>query len=276
MSAARAGLDALLAEPLLRDLAAGARPGLLVLDYDGTLAPFTPERDQARPWPGVAAALDRLPVDGPGRYLLVSGRDPEEVLDLLGVAAEPEVWGSHGGQRRQTDGLLELRPLPPGAAEALDRAGTSARRTLAREGAGAEHLEEKPLGLALHWRGLSPALAHSLVRDLEPAWAALATPDSGLALHPFDGGLELRPRGLDKGGALLALLAENPGTGLVFLGDDLTDEDGFRVLAGTGHGLGVLVRDGERPTAAVHRLRPPDELLAFLHWWAEGPGRSRT
>lgn len=264
----RSGLKALLADPLLRTLAGGARPGLLVLDYDGTLAPFRAERDRAVPWPGVARTLAGLPVDGPGRYLLLSGRDAGQVLGLLGVSPAPEVWGSHGGQRRRTDGSVLAGPPPPAAAGALKRAEALA---LAK-GAG-QRLERKPLGLALHWRGLAPDTARDLVRDLEPDWAALATPDSGLALHPFDGGLELRPRGLDKGGVLRALLAENPGTGLVFLGDDATDEDGFRALTESERGVGVLVRERPRPTAAAYRLSPPRELLEFLDWWAAGPGR---
>ncbi len=109
----RSGLKALLADPLLPTLAGGARPGLLVLDYDGTLAPFRAERDRAVPWPGVARTLAGLPVDGPGRYLLLSGRDAGQVLGLLGVSPAPEVWGSHGGQRRRTDGSVLAGPPPP-------------------------------------------------------------------------------------------------------------------------------------------------------------------
>ena len=53
---------------------------------------------------------------------------------------------------------------------------------------------------------------------------------------------------------------------MAYLGDDLTDEDAFRAVA--TRGLGILVRQELRKTAAVAWLRPPEELLDFLHRWA--------
>jgi trehalose-6-phosphatase len=56
-----------------------------------------------------------------------------------------------------------------------------------------------------------------------------------------------------------------PGAAVAYLGDDRTDEDAFAALA--GRGLAVLVRDRDRPTEADIRLRPPDEVVAFLSRW---------
>jgi trehalose 6-phosphate phosphatase len=74
---------------------------------------------------------------------------------------------------------------------------------------------------------------------------------------------EARPRGVNKGGALLALAAQAPFAGRVpvFVGDDVTDEDGFRAAAALG-GAGVKVGPGA--TAARHRFDQVTEVHAWL------------
>jgi trehalose-phosphatase len=124
----------------------------------------------------------------------------------------------------------------------------------------------KPASVALHWRGAQPAEVETLERWCLGSWGALE-PAHGLKLHTFDGGLELRAPGHDKGTAVRTVLAESPpGTVAAYLGDDLTDEDAFRALPEGC--LGVLVRPELRNTAATTWLRPPQELLAFLDRWA--------
>ena len=53
-----------------------------------------------------------------------------------------------------------------------------------------------------------------------------------------------------------------------YLGDDLTDEDAFKAIKGKG--IGVLVREEPRKTAADIWIKPPDELLSFLSNWLPG------
>jgi trehalose-phosphatase len=85
-------------------------------------------------------------------------------------------------------------------------------------------------------------------------------------VRDFDGGVELRPSGWDKGQTIRLLRSEHPaGAAVAFAGDDLTDEDAFQALGAAG--LSVLVRSELRPTAADIWLRPPDELLDFLQNW---------
>jgi trehalose-phosphatase len=244
-------------------VAAAARRALL-LDYDGTLAPFRVERDQAVPYPGVRDALGAMIRAGHTRLVVISGRRASDVPALLGLERPPEIWGTHGWERLRADGAYQL-----------DELGVPQARGLAEAAAWAEarllggHCERKPASVALHWRGLPPAAAAELRREAMGRWAPLAA-DAGLALHSFDGGIELRAPGRDKGFAVRTILEEiGEGAALAYLGDDLTDEDAFKALAGCG--LGVLVRAEPRPTAATAWLRPPDELLAFLwrwHWTA--------
>lgn len=241
-------------------LAAAPRRALL-LDYDGTLAPFRAERDQATPYPGVRELLGALLAAGRTRLVIVSGRAVDDLVRLLGVEPTPELWGSHGWERRTADG----RYLPPDLGAAARDGLAAAAQVAAAAGLG-HALEQKPAGLALHWRGLDERAAQALREEVGGAWAPIAQ-RHGLRAHPFDGGLELRAPGRDKGTAVQTLLDElGPQTALAYLGDDLTDEDAFERIG--ARGLRVLVRPEPRPTRADLWLRPPAELLEFLGRWA--------
>lgn len=212
-----------------------ARRPRLLLDYDGTLAPFRAERDDAVPYPGVREWLA-----GRRDVVIVSGRAIDDLLPLLNLDPPPEIWGSHGWERRYPDGRRADIALDPRYAEML--------RTAQRIGP----CEVKPYGTAFHTRGIDAAALLERVRRERP-------PE--LDLHEFDGGLELRPPGRNKGNVVHEVVGEP----IVYLGDDATDEDAFKAVG--DRGLGVLVRPEERPTAADVWLRPPEELLEFLHRW---------
>lgn len=248
---------------------------LLMLDYDGTLAPLRVARDLARPYPGVCRALRGIQADGGTRLALVSGRAAEEVVRLLGLNPAPEVWGCHGWERMRP-GREAAPPQLPSAA----RRGLAQGRARLEEAGLLRRLESKPAALAVHWRGLGLARARRVAALARAAWAPLAAA-GGLQLRPFAGGLELRAAGRDKGHAVRTLLREcGPRTVAAYLGDDLTDEDAFRAIA--GRGLGVLVRRRPRASAAAARLVPPAQLLRFLELWraaarrdaASGPRRA--
>lgn len=232
---------------------------VLMLDYDGTLAPFRLARDQARPYPGVRERLAALLEAHRTRVVLISGRTAREVLALASVQPAPEVWGTHGWERLGPDGDYALAPLPPQAAAGLEAAGA------ALGGNWPERLERKPASVAFHLRGMGLQEAEAVQADVQHRWEALAA-SHGLELHAFDGGIELRVPGRSKGTAVRQLLAESgEAPACAYLGDDRTDEDAFEAIA--GRGLGVLVRAELRETAASWWIRPPEELLDFLDQW---------
>ena len=240
----------------------------LALDYDGTLAPFHIDRNAAIPWPGVREAVQKILQGGSTRVVLISGRQAEEVRDLLGVNPHPEIWGIHGRQRLFPDGHIRMTPLRPsdeqGLAEATAWLGSHDYLRFA---------ECKPGSIAIHWRGLPPEQLAVLGPAVHSAFAPVAE-RSGMSLLEFDGGLELRPLEPNKGSAVRTLLAELPaGAPFAFLGDDTTDEDAFLALRDTD-ALTVLVRSEWRPTNAQFWIRPPDQLLSFLGEWATRCGGS--
>ena len=243
----------------------------LVLDYDGTLAPFRERRESALPYPGVRESLAAIQSSGRTFLVFVSGRPVESLQGLLGLSPLPEVWGSHGRERsragrRETGGAPEK---PTAARSRSWRSGSRAKPARARS-------RGKPFGVAVHWRDRGHQDASRLRRRAIERFHS-ATAGTGLEVLEFEGGVEVRPRGGHKGTVIERLLEELPrGAAVAYLGDDRTDEDAFAALS--GHGLSVLVRPAFRPTAADLWLRPPQELLEFLDRWLKAtspssPGR---
>ena len=125
--------------------------------------------------------------------------------------------------------------------------------------------ETKPGSIAVHWRGLSAHEKTVIENRLRGLFASLVE-HHGLQLLPFDGGLELRAPGKNKGDAVNTILTEaGPHVAAAYLGDDQTDENAFRAIK--GRGISILVRNEPRPTMADLWLRPPDELGQFLRDW---------
>lgn len=242
---------------------ARASSRLLLLDFDGTLAPFAARPEEARPYRGTAALLDDIMQLPGNRVVIVTGRDLRDGTPLLQLRRQPEVWGAHGWQRwLPPQRVTEYEP-PAAAKERLLVAAARVQR-LTHWGA---RVERKTGSVAVHWRGLEPLAAEAVREALRPAWSGLAR-SAHLQLMEFDGGLELRARLRHKGTVVRRLLNEcGSRIAAAYLGDDHTDEDAFAALR--GRGLGVLVRPVVRRTAAQLWLRPPEDLHAFLERWRD-------
>jgi trehalose-phosphatase len=239
---------------------AASSEAALILDYDGTLAPFRAQRDQAYPYPGVALVLQEIVRDCRTRVVVMSGRDATDVLPFLNIHPRPEVWGVHGLQRMKTDGTMEMPSLDDRTLDALSDAERWLRHHHLRDNA-----EFKAGSIAVHWRGKSEAEANDLRDRVMLGWRPIAE-HSGLDLLEFDGGIEVRASEADKGDAVRTFLSEiDPSVPVAYLGDDTTDESAF--LAMQGRGISVLVRPTWRETAAQFWLQPPHELLDFLELW---------
>lgn len=222
----------------------------LFLDFDGTLVDLAPTPDAIVVPDGLAVRLAALAAALDGALALVSGRaviDLERHCGTLAIARA----GSHGIDRFHADGRAigaAPAPIPAAVHYSLDRfaAGRGVR------------LETKPHGGALHFRENPQAEAAGL------DFASALAEEHGLAVKRGKFVVELVRPGADKGGAVRAFMGHPPFAGRrpIFVGDDITDEDGMRAAEELG-GLGITV--GERPSAvARYKLADPAAVIAWL------------
>jgi len=241
--------------------AATAPHRLLLLDYDGTLAPFHVRRAEARPSRRTMDLLERIASSGTTTTAVVSGRSLAELIGLIGRLPVTLI-GEHGWEVRRPDGHVEQYPLPPECAALLERAVA-----LADVAGWGGRVERKRTALVLHTRDLAGAPADALLRAGQEAWSPLTAPGD-LGVERIDGGIELRARHRDKGMAVRDLIAAAPtGSFAVYLGDDVTDEDAFRALRSTG--AAIRVGPDDRDSQANGRLPSVDAVELFLARWLE-------
>jgi trehalose 6-phosphate phosphatase len=239
---------------------AAAKTRALLLDYDGTIAPFSIDRRRAFPYPEIPELLQQIMATCRTRLVVISGRAAHQLPGLLGLNPAPEIWGTHGVERIHANGRYEEIDVTEEALQKL----ALAEAQLESAGLG-DCLEVKVAAVALHWRGLAPSEVLKIRTKAYGILEPLASqPD--LLLSEFDEGIEIRLRSANKGNVLRTLLSElDKSIPVAYLGDDTTDEDAFRAL--NGRGLTVLVRPKHRFTAAQLWLRPPEELIQFLKDW---------
>lgn len=204
----------------------------LFLDLDGTLLDIAPEPDAVRVPAALPRSLASLSARLGGALAVVSGRARDTVDRLLAPLVAPGGFG-HGAELRDAAGRLggdHVMPAPPTAWAARLADLAAAHPGLL--------LERKPHGLALHYR----AAPHHRATALAAMEALLAEAPQDFALLPAHMAYELRPRSATKARAVAALMAAPPFQGRrpVFVGDDVTDEDGMDAARRLG-GLGLHV-----------------------------------
>ncbi|MBE7210971.1 MAG: trehalose-phosphatase [Gluconacetobacter diazotrophicus] len=201
-----------------------------LLDFDGTLVDIAPTPEAVVVPDGLADTLRALRALCGDALALVSGR-PIEQIDHFLPGIPFAVSGEHGVATRHAPGAAvereQLPPLPPSWIEHCDELIASHAGT---------RLERKHAGLVLHYRA-APQHGQAL-RDALQAMLD-GTEGGGFHLHASKMAWEVRPDGVDKGSAVRRLMAAAPFAGRlpVFVGDDVTDEDGIRAaeaLGGTG------------------------------------------
>jgi trehalose 6-phosphate phosphatase len=219
----------------------------LLLDMDGTLIDLAPAPDAVVVPAGLPETLTTLRDALGGALAIVTGR-PVETVDRLFGDAPGAVAGEHGGAiRHHSGGAIERPDLPSPPAIWLDTA-----ETLVRSFPGTL-LERKARGFALHYRQAPEA------REIfHTALTALVATSGRFQLHPAHMLWEIRPLGADKGGAVAALMRRTPFAGRlpVFIGDDVTDEDGMREcrkLGGAGYRVDEVFADPAGVRSWLHR-----------------------
>jgi trehalose 6-phosphate phosphatase len=239
-------------------------PLAVFTDFDGTLVELASAPDAVDVPAGLAGDIEAACRSFEGAMAVVSGRAISD-LDRYLPPTLP-VAGGHGSERRRADGsMVALPPERTAAASAI-----ADRLEPFVEGKQGLILERKASAVALHYR-LAPEFKDACIAEMTRA--ILEAPEFGIIEGKMV--VEARPVEASKGAAIRAFMQEAPFSGRfpVFIGDDLTDEEGFVAAQELG-GIGVKVGDGE----TIARLRTPDvsSALAIIRGLAARADASRT
>jgi trehalose 6-phosphate synthase/phosphatase len=242
---------------------------LLILDYDGTLVPFSIDPEMARPGPKLLKILGPL-ADDPGNMLVLATGRPRKTLDQwfgalpIGFAAEHGAWVKDIGgpwtliRALDTDWMERVLPILQTYADRVPGA----------------FVEEKEFSLVWHYRAADPDLGRGASRELTDYLLAFT---ANLDVQVLRGSkvIELRTLSVNKGAAVQQWLARTEFDFVLAIGDDWTDEDIFTVLPESAYSFRV---GSASRTHARYRLRDPQiviDILAQLAGKRDGADGSR-
>lgn len=248
---------------------------LVALDFDGTLSPIVIDPERAWIHEESAAALRRLS-QVLGQVAIVTGRPVAQVRRLArferdGIPRGLAVCGQYGAEWWDSVTGEQRMPEPPADVAALIERLPA---ILAKWGAEGVRVEDKRLAVALHTRGLDPAIWDRIERPLNDL-----ADQHGLQVEPGRQVIELRTPGTDKGAAV-RMLAERLGADrVIYAGDDLGDLPAFAELArlrsrGVST-LGIAVVSTEQTAVAEAAdlvVDGTDGIAAWLSTYAEALG----
>jgi len=223
---------------------------LLASDYDGTLAPIVSDPSAAKPNRESLVALRELGGLPQTHVAVISGRGLSELARLLGSPEQVHLVGSHGGEFD----LDFARSLPQHQTDLRQRL-RSELAEIASRGPGFI-VEEKPASVAFHYRNAPEPIAQAALQEVASGPSLI----EGVYTRHGKQVVELAVIPTNKGSALETIRSRVGATAVVFLGDDVTDEDGFVTLRGPDVGIKI----GPGSTRAAFRLDDTDAVSRIL------------
>jgi trehalose 6-phosphate synthase/phosphatase len=227
----------------------------LLLDYDGTLVPFSRIPSEAAPDNAVRDLLTRLSADPKNHVVIISGRDLSSLDRWLGSLPLTLV-AEHGASTRPRNGSWQQM------VSVSDLWKDEIRRVMQAfviRCAGS-FIEEKTNTIAWHYRNTQTGLGFSRSRELLNTLSQLS---QNTTLQVIDGNkvVEVRIAGFDKGASALRIVGEMDPDFVLCVGDDTTDEDMFKALEGEGYT--IKVNNGA--SAAQYTILSQQQVLPLLN-----------
>lgn len=242
-----------------------ARQILLFIDYDGTLTPIVDRPELAEMPEDARRLLQELARDRRCTVGIISGRALSDLKNKVGI--DGIIYAGNHGLEIEGPGFSlvnplaeEIKPILRVLSHVLRRAMGAIKGVL---------VEDKGLTLSVHYR----QVATGEVPQVQSIFQRMVGGVQALGKVRVSRGkevLEVRPAvAWDKGKAIKVLMkkygkSNQRNTLPVYLGDDLTDEDGFRAIAGYENGISVFVGEDSRSTGARYYLESSPEVSRFL------------
>lgn len=233
----------------------GAKKRLLFLDYDGTLVGFSGNPDSVAPTEQVTSALTKLAKLPDTEVVVISGRQHTTLEKWVGETGV-SIVAEHGAviRRKNREWQISQPPqhrwkqeLRPILETYVDRLPGS-------------FVEEKQFCLVWHYRNSDPELGPLRARELIDSLMAFTGNQTTVQVLPGNKVVELRDPSHNKGAIAAQIAHEVNADFILAIGDDITDEDMFRSLPDGS----LTVKVGHPPTAAIYRVKSPDEVLLLL------------
>ena len=236
-----------------------ARSRILFLDYDGTLAGFTNDPQDARPDEALMELLDRLNAQGRTDVFLISGRDKDTFTRWFqdkeyAMIVEHGVWISEGGkpfsmlENVKNDWMGKIRPV---LESFVDRTPGS-------------FIEDKNYSLAWHYRNTDPDFGQKRTMELNTVLTSLIANDD-LTVMNGNKVVEIKSSNVNKGRAAMRMVARKEYDFIFAIGDDWTDEFMFQELPKEA----VTVKVGRMKTQARYFLDGPGAVRQLLGRFAD-------
>ncbi|SDE19234.1 bifunctional alpha,alpha-trehalose-phosphate synthase (UDP-forming)/trehalose-phosphatase [Pedobacter soli] len=230
---------------------------LLLLDYDGTLVPFSSQPEHASPDQLLLSQLSSLSSDPRVSLYIISGRDSATLEKWLGHLPIGLI-GEHGAKVKSIGGdwVVAIEDMAVGWKKKI--------RLIMEEFVSrtpGSFMEEKDFSLAWHYRRAEVSLGLKRAGELGKRLLEFT---AGLSLDVLDGNrvIEVRNHGVNKGRAVEDILKKKQKSFILCIGDDHTDEDMFRVLAGIEAAFTIKV--GNQASLAKYNLHSPYVVSSLL------------
>jgi trehalose 6-phosphate phosphatase len=239
---------------------------LPMTDYDGTLTPIV-ERPELATISGRLRGLLKMIAEQPNiKLCIISGRSKQDIKGKVGL--EMIYYGGNHGLEIEGPSFDYVNPSAKKARPLMQALFQELRVLLKRtEGV---LLEDKGLSLTVHYRLVPKKKLPEVKEELEKMLVRSAG-RAGISLTRGQMAFELRPANdWGKGSAMQLLIRElkldekNSGLVPIYIGDDLTDEDAFKVLESERRGISIAVGNLVKDTCARYRLESPSEVISFM------------
>jgi trehalose-phosphatase len=243
-----------------------ARHILLLIDYDGTLTPIVERPELANLTESTKLVFEALARRYEFKVGVISGRALADLKDKVGIRGI--IYAGNHGMEIDGPGISFVNPM----AEEFQPILRIVHQVLSRalQGIRGVVIEDKGLSLSVHYR----LAEEDKTEEVKNTFERITGGAQALGKVKITSGkkvYEVKPAvAWDKGKAIKLLMKKygkggrKSGLLPIYLGDDLTDEDGFRVIENYGNGLSVFVGEKGQHSAARYFLKSPTEVVAFL------------